>query len=88
MKFLSWNCKILGSKGKEESMKYLIRLAQPDISLIQETKMEKDTFLHVSATFRKKGGRTAVNSRGASGGIGTPWDDQKYDLVETKHSPH
>ena len=50
--------------------------------------MEKDTFLQVSANFWKKGGRTTVISRGASGGIGTLWDDKKYDLVETKHSPH
>ena len=78
----------MGRKFKEEAMKYLIRLAQPDILLIQETKMEKDSFLHVSAKFLKKGGRTVVSSRGASGGIATLWDDQKHDLVDTKHSPH
>ena len=50
--------------------------------------MEKDTFLQVSAKFWKKGGRTAISSRGASRGIGTLWDDKKYDLVDTKHSPH
>ena len=78
----------MGSKGKEEAMKYLIRLVQPDIMLIQETKMEKYIFLHVSVDSWKKGRRTTISSRGASGGIGTLWDDQKYDLVETKHSPH
>ena len=62
-------------------MKDLIRLAHPDILLIQETKMEKDTFLQISAKFWKKGERTALNSRDSSGGIGTLWDDQKYDLV-------
>ena len=86
MKVLYWNCRGLGSKGKEEAMKDLIRLAQPDILLIQETKMEKDTFLQVSTKFWKKGGRTSVSSRGASSGIGTLWDDHKYDLVETKQS--
>ena len=50
--------------------------------------MEKDMFLHVSAKFWKKGGRFVVISRGASGGIGTLRDDQKFELVETKHSPH
>ena len=69
-------------------MKYLIRLSQLDILLIQETNMEKDTFLHVSENFWKKGGRTAVSSREASEGIGTLWDVHKYDLVETNHSPH
>ena len=50
--------------------------------------MEKDTFVQVSAKFWKKGGRTIVISRGASGGIGTLWDDQKFDLVDIKQSPH
>ena len=69
-------------------MKDLLRLIQPDIVLIQETKMEKEAFLQVSANFWKKGGRTTVSSRGASGGIGTLWDDQKFDIVDIKHSPH
>ena len=88
MKVLSWNYRGLGSKAKEEAMKDLIRLAQPNILLIQETKMEKDMFLQVSANFWKKGGRSAVSSSGASRGIGTLWDDQKFELVEAKHSPH
>ena len=50
--------------------------------------MEKDTFHQVSANFWKKGGRTTVISRGASRGIGTLLDDQKYDLVDIKHIPH
>ena len=51
MKVLSWNYRGLGSKAKEEATKELIRLAQPDILLIQETKMEKDAFLQVNAKF-------------------------------------
>ena len=69
-------------------MKYLIRLSHPDTLLIQETKMEKDNFLHVCANFWKKGGRTTIGSRGASIGIRMLWDDHKYKLVETKHIPH
>ena len=85
MKVLSWNYKGLGIKAKEEAMKKLIRLAQLDTLLIQETKMEKDMFLQVSANFWKKGGRSAVSSSGASRGIGTLWDDQKFELIESKH---
>ena len=69
-------------------MKDLISLVQPDILLIQETKMEKDAFLQVSAKFWKKGGGTAVSSTGASKGIGTLWDDHKFKVVEIKHSSH
>ena len=67
-------------------MKYLISLDHPDILLIQETKMEKDTFLHVSAKFWKKGASVVINSRGASGGIGTLWDEQKFEVVDIKYS--
>ena len=88
MKVLSWNYRGLGSKVKEEAMKDLISLYQPDILLIQETKMEKDAFLQVSAKFWKKGGGTAVSSTGASKGIGTLWDDHKFKVVEIKHSSH
>ena len=66
-------------------MKDLIALYQPDILLIQETKMEKDAFLQVSAKFWKKGGSAATNSRGASGGIGTLWDEQKFEAVDIKY---
>ena len=69
-------------------MKDLIRLSQLDILLIQETKMEKEAFLQVSANFWEKGGGLAVSSRGASGGIGTLWDVQKFELIESKHCSH
>ena len=49
--------------------------------------MEKEAFHQVCTNFWKKGGRTAVSSRGASGGIGTLQDDQKFDIVDIKHSP-
>ena len=54
MKVLSWNCRGLGSKSKEEAMIDLIYIQQPDIFLIQETKMEEDVFLQVSLKFWKK----------------------------------
>ena len=88
MKVLSWNCRGMGSKAKEEAMKDLIRLSQPDILLIQETKMEKEAFLQVSGNFWKKGGGLPVSSRGASGGIGMLWDDKKVELIESKHCLH
>ena len=74
MKVISWNCRGLGSKAKEETMKDLIRLSQPDIVLIQEAKMEKEAFLQVSRKLWNKGGGLFVGSRGASRGIGTLWD--------------
>ena len=50
--------------------------------------MEKEAFLQASGKFWKKGGGLAVSSRGASRGIGTLWDDHKFELIETKHYLH
>ena len=86
MKVLSWNCRGLGSKSKEESMMDLVSLHQPDIFLIQETKMEEAAFLQVSIKFWKKKGKAAISSRGASGGIGTLWDDKKFEAIDIKYS--
>ena len=47
--------------------------------------MEKEAFVQESGKFWNKGGGLTVNSRGASEGIGTLWDDQKFDLIESKH---
>ena len=69
-------------------MRSLIQISQPDLLLIQETKMEKETFLQLSKKNWKKGGGLVVSSRGASGGIGTLWDVHKFDLIESKHCIH
>ena len=85
MKVLSWNCRGLGSKSKDEAMIDLISIHQPDILLIQETKMEEDVFLQVSLKFWKKRGKAETSSRGASRGIGTLWNDKKFDAVDIKY---
>ena len=64
----------------------LISLHQPDILLIQETKMEESAFLQTSKKIWKKKGSAALSSRGASGGIGTLWDDRKYEAMVIKNS--
>ena len=50
--------------------------------------MEKEAFLQVSGNFYKKGRGLAVSSKGAYGGIGTLWDDHKFELIESKHFLH
>ena len=66
----------------------LISLHQLDIFLIQETKMEEVAFLHVSQKIWKKSGKAAISSRGASGGIGTLWNDKNFGAVHIKYSTH
>ena len=48
--------------------------------------MEEAAFLHVSPKFWKKRGKAAISLRGASGGIGTLWDDKKFEVVDIKYS--
>ncbi|WP_369124422.1 endonuclease/exonuclease/phosphatase family protein, partial [Actinobacillus pleuropneumoniae] len=40
MKIISWNCRGMGIKAKEEAIRSLIRTEGPDILLVQETKLE------------------------------------------------
>ena len=48
--------------------------------------MEEDVFLHVTPKFWKKRGKAAISSRGASGGIGTLWDDKKFEAIDIKYN--
>ena len=51
---LSWNCRALGSKSKEESLRDLIRVEKPTIILIQETKLEEVEELQIGKNIWKK----------------------------------
>ena len=88
MKTISWNCRGLGSKGKEEAMLDIVSLHHPDILLIQETKLEETAFLQTNKIFWKKKGVAALSSKGASRGIGTLWDDRKFEAMVIKKSTH
>ena len=88
MRYISWNCRGLGSSSKEEAMKDLVRIHNPEILLVQETKMEEAAALQAGEKFWKKGTGTAINSRGASGGIATFWDSNIYTLETEVHDLH
>ena len=71
MRYISWNCRGLGSALKEEALKDLVRIHKPKILLVQEMKLEEAALLQARKMFWKKGPGIASNSRGASGGIAT-----------------
>ena len=54
MLYVSWNCRGLGSKLKEEVVKDLVRMTSSDVLLIQETKMEEPETFQASKNFWKK----------------------------------
>ena len=88
MRYISWNCRGLGSPQKVEAMKDLVRINKPEILLVQETKMEDGSALHAGNLFWKKGPGNAVSSRGASGGLATFWDSSKYELISDHNTTH
>lgn len=88
MKHVSWNCRGLGSRLKEDALKDIVRLHTPEILLIQETKLEDTILLQSSKMFWRKGPGRAVSARGASGGIASFWDSSKYDLTHEESSHH
>lgn len=81
MKVVSWNCRGMGSKVKEESMRSLIRTETPDILLVQETKLEDIVFLQASKKLWFKSEAREISTRGTSGGIGTLWNASKFAVI-------
>jgi ribonuclease HI/exonuclease III len=88
MIFVSWNCRGLGSKLKEEAVKDLVRMTSPDVLLIQESKMAEPETIRASKNFWKKGAGRAVSARGASGGLATFWNSSTLDLIEEHDTIH
>jgi hypothetical protein len=69
-------------------MKDLIRITNPDLLLIQETKLEEYEFLQTSERLWKKGAGVAVSARGASGGIGSLCNSSTLELLKKKNYTH
>ena len=88
MQFVSWNCRGLGSKSKEEAVRDLVRMTSPEVLLIQETKMEELETIQASKIFWKKGDGRAVSARGPSGGLATFWNSKNLDLLEDHITTH
>ena len=48
MHILSWNCRGLGNPSKAKAVKDLVRMENPDILLLQETKIDEDSLILLS----------------------------------------
>ena len=73
---------------KPEVVKDLLKIENPDILMLQETKIEGGTLLDLSHTKWKLNSRKALSARGSSGGISTVWSEDMFELVsyfETQH---
>lgn len=70
----------MGSSLKVKAIKDLMNQEQPDILLIQETKTTEKDFILQIQRFKNNTG-TSKGSDGASGGIGTLWNKNKWEII-------
>ena len=80
MNIVSWNCRGLGNSSKVEAVNDLIRMASPDVLLIQEIKIDEDSLLSISNKKWKMNVGNVVSARGTTGGIATLWTKNAFSL--------
>ena len=80
MQLVSWNYKGLGNPSKAEAIKDLLKIEILEILMLQETKIEGETLLHISSSKWKKNVRKAISARGTSRGLATLWSDEEFSL--------
>ena len=88
MQLTSWNCRGLGNPKKSEEVKDLLRMESPDILLLQETKIDKDTLLFLSKNKWNMNNGIDVSARGTCGGLATIWPVDKFTLLSSFASQH
>eukprot|EP00253_Pinus_taeda_P005862 PITA_05862 len=73
----------MGSSLKTNAIRDLLKSEQPDLLLLQETKISEQEFQNHIKKIKKYAG-TTTSVAGASGGIGTLWDKNKWEIKEKK----
>ncbi|KAJ9701108.1 hypothetical protein PVL29_006452 [Vitis rotundifolia] len=83
MKIISWNTRGLGSKKKRRVVKDFLRLQNPDVVMLQETKREVCDRRFVGSVWSVRNKEwAALPACGASGGILIIWDSKKMSSEE------
>jgi exonuclease III len=83
VKLLSWNVRGLNDRGKRLRVKHMLKIWQPDIICLQETKLEVITRQIVRSVWRcHHVDWMFLGSNGASGGILVMWDKRLVEKVE------
>eukprot|EP00253_Pinus_taeda_P024741 PITA_24741 len=73
----------MGSPLKLKAIRDLLKQEQPDLLLIQETKISAEDFQHQSQNFKNFIG-VSIGSEGASGRIGTMWNKNKWEIINSQ----
>ena len=88
MNCVSWNCGGLNNSTKAEAVNDLIRMASPNVLMLQETKIDEESLLSISSKNWKLNVGKAVSSRGIAGGIATLWTGIDFILENSHKSQH
>ena len=88
MNIVSWNCRGLGNSSKVEVVNDIIRMASPDVLLLQETKINEDSILSISSKKWKMNVGKDVSARGNAGGIATLWKENVFTLEQSHTLQH
>eukprot|EP00253_Pinus_taeda_P024119 PITA_24119 len=73
----------MGSPLKLKEIRDLLKQEQLNLLLIQETKISAQDFQHQSQNFKNFTG-VSIGSEGASGGIGTMWNKNKWEIINSQ----
>ena len=73
----------MGSSLKINAVRDLIKSEHPDFLLLQETKISEQDFQNIVKRNRSFEGK-GLSAVGASGGLGTIWDKNKWKLVSSR----
>ena len=80
MKIVSWNCRGLGGIQKLEVIKRFKTMEAASILLLQETKKSAEDSVSAIKSIWPNGNGIATNAIGASGGLLSWWNTNKYDF--------
>eukprot|EP00253_Pinus_taeda_P006269 PITA_06269 len=75
----------MGSSLKANAVRDLLKSEQPDFLLLQETKITEQEFKESMKRSRSYEG-IAISAAGASGGIGTIWNKNRWKLKDVKQN--
>ena len=80
MKLVSWNCQGLGGSQKIEVIKRFKLMESISVLLVQETKKNAEDSLLTMKNLWPKEEAFVISASGASGGILTWWDNDKFTM--------
>ena len=76
----------MGSSLKANAVQDLLKFEQPDLLLLQETKISDQEFQNHTKRSKNYSG-TTISAASASRGIGTIWNKNKWELTnQNSHS--